>query len=79
MIKNWFEKFILFEIADNIIYLENSDHHEHEKYIVNLQNKNYENNFDIVQDEVFQISKQNSLLISSIYININKEQIDSNF
>ena len=46
MIKNWFKKFISFKIADNIIYFENSDHHEYEKYTVNLQNENYENNFD---------------------------------
>ena len=53
MIKNWSEKFILFEIADNIIFLKNFDHYEHEKYIVNLQNKNYENDFNIVQDKIF--------------------------
>ena len=29
MIKNWFEKFISSEIADNVICLKNSDHHEY--------------------------------------------------
>ena len=73
MIKNWSEKFILFEIADNIICLENSDYHECEKYIISLQNENYENDFDAAQDKVFQSSDQNSLLISSVYIDVNKE------
>ena len=48
MIKNWFEKFILSKIIDNIICLKNSDYYEHEKYTVNLQNKNYKNNLDII-------------------------------
>ena len=78
MIKNWSEKFILFKIADNIICLKNSDYHEHEKYTVNLQNKNYENDFDIIQNKIFQICNQNFLLIDFIYINVNEEQIDLN-
>ena len=73
MIKNWSEKFILFKIVDNVICLKNSDHHECKKYIINLQNENYENNFDIIQDKVFQISDQNSFLTNFVYININKK------
>ena len=73
MIENQPEKFILSEIVDNIICLKNSNYHEHEKYIINLQNENYENNLNIIQDEIFQISDQNSFLISSVYINVNKE------
>ena len=78
MIQNWSEKFISSEIADNIICLENSDHHECERYTVSLQNKNYKNNFNAAQDKIFQISNQNSLLISSVYINVNEKWVDSN-
>ena len=73
MIENWSEKFISSEIADNIICFENSDYHEHKKYIVNLQNENYENDLDIAQDEVFQNSDQNSLLTDFVYTDVNKE------
>ena len=58
--------------------MKNSNHYEHEKYTVNLQNKNYKNNFNAAQDEIFQISNQNSLLISSVYINVNEKWVDSN-
>ena len=78
MIENWSEKFISSEIADNIICLENSDHHECKRYTVNLQNENYENNLNIIQDEVFQISNQNFLIIDFVYINVNEKWVDSN-
>ena len=78
MIENWSEKFISSEIADNIICLKNSNYYECERYTVNLQNENYENNLNIIQDEVFQISNQNFLIIDFVYINVNEKWVDSN-
>ena len=78
MIESWSEEFISSEIADNIICFENSDHYEHEEYIVSLQSENYKNDFQAAQDELLDTDDQNSLIISSVYTDVNEEQIDSN-
>ena len=78
MIENWSEEFIPPEIADNITYLENPDHHEREGYTVSLQTGNYENDFHAAQDEAFLASDNDPFVTGSVYTDVNGERTDPN-
>ena len=43
MIDDWSDYFIPLELQDNMIYVDEPDHHEREGYTANLQMGNYEN------------------------------------
>jgi hypothetical protein len=78
MIEDWSAEFIPPEIANNIIHIENHDHHEREGYTVSLQTGNYENDFDAAQDEAFLASDDDPLVTGSVYTDVNGERTDPN-
>src|SRR5436190_4665185 len=51
IMNNWNDNFIPSEIRENIICLENSDHHEREGYTAELRVGNYENDLHAAQDD----------------------------
>jgi Domain of unknown function (DUF6570) len=78
MIEDWPAEFIPPEVANNIILLENHDHHEREGYTVSLQTGNYENDFDAAQDQAFLASDDDPLITGSVYTDVNGERTDPN-
>jgi hypothetical protein len=78
MMHNWPNEFIPPEIADNVICLQNPDHHEREGYTVSLENGNYENELQAAQDRAFAFDENDPLLSGSVYTDINGERADPN-
>ena len=73
MIESWPTDFILPEITNNIISLENLDHHKHEGYTVSLEGGNYENDFHAAQDRAFHSNDHDPYVTGSIYMDVNGE------
>jgi len=78
MIEGWSDEFVPPEIADNITYLENPDHHEREGYTVSLQTGNYENDLHAAQDEAFNADDNDPFVTGSVYTDVNGERTDPN-
>ena len=77
-IEGWPDEFVPSEIADNITYLEDPDHHEREGYTVSLQTGNYENDFHAAQDEAFLANDNDPFVTGSVYTDVNGEWMDPN-
>src|SRR5579871_5430798 len=77
-IGGWPDEFIPPEIADNIIHMDNSDHHEREGYTVSLQSGNYENDLHAAQDEAFDADNNVPFVTGSVYTDVNGERTDPN-
>jgi hypothetical protein len=68
-INNWPNKFIPSDLQQQIICVNEADHHERAGYTINLQDNNYENNWQAAKDI---LSSENSpLLTGSITTDIN--------
>ena len=78
MIESWPADFIPPEITNNIISLENPDHHEREGYTVSLEGGNYENDFHAAQDRAFLSNNHNPFVTGSIYTDVNGERVNPN-
>jgi hypothetical protein len=79
MIDNWTEQFVPTELQDNIICLNEGDHHEREGYTINLQSGNYENDLQAAQDEGdFDNNSFRPLMTGSVSTDINGERQDPN-
>ena len=74
MINDWSDDFIPLELRDNIICLDESDHHEREGYTVNLQTGNYENDLQAAQDDAFHSGDGGPLMTGSVSTDINGER-----
>jgi hypothetical protein len=79
MIDNWTEQFVPTELQDNIICLNEGDHHEREGYTINPQSGNYENDLQAAQDEGdFDNNSFHPLMTASVSTDINGERQDPN-
>jgi hypothetical protein len=76
MIEDWADEFVPPEIADNIICIDNPDHHEREGYTVSLQSGNYENDLHSAQDEAFDTNNNDPFITGSVYTDVNGERTD---
>lgn len=76
MIDDWADDFIPPELRDNIICLDESDHHEREGYTVNLRTGNYENDLQAAQDSALDASGGEPLITGSVSTDINGERQD---
>lgn len=71
MIDDWGNDFIPPELRDNIVCLDEPDHHEHQGYTVSLETGNYENDFQAAQDSALDSSGDGPLITGSIAADIN--------
>jgi hypothetical protein len=78
MIGDWADDFIPPELQDNIIFLDESDHHEREGYTVNLHTGKYENDLQAAQDGALDTSSGEPLFTGSVSTDINGERNDPN-
>jgi hypothetical protein len=76
MIDDWADDFIPPDLRDNIICLDESDHHEREGYTVNLRTGNYENDLQAAQDSALDASGGEPLITGSVSTDINGERQD---
>lgn len=74
MINNWSAEFIPLELRDNIIRLDELDHHEREGYTISLAQGNYENDLQAAQNESFQSNDCGLFLTGSVSTDINGER-----
>jgi hypothetical protein len=74
MIDNWSDEFIPSELRDNIIRLDEPDHHERDGYTVCLAQGNYENNLHAAQNESFHSNDCGLFLTGSVSTDINGER-----
>lgn len=79
MMDDWRDEFIPRELRDNIIRLNEPDHHKREGYIVNLAQGNYENDLQAAQDEAaqygsFEPNDGRHFLTASVSTDINGER-----
>ena len=74
MIDNWSDEFIPLELRDNIIRLDEPDHHEREGYTVSLAQGNYENDPQAAQNESFHSNDCGLFLTGSVSTDINGER-----
>ncbi|KAF3012721.1 hypothetical protein E8E15_000287 [Penicillium rubens] len=74
MIDNWSDEFIPLELRDNIIRLDEPDHHEREGYTVSLAQGNYENDLQAIQNESFHSNDCGLFLTGSVSTDINGER-----
>lgn len=74
MIDDWSEDFIPPELYDNIISLENGDHDERVGYTVNLENGNYENDWQAAEESLINQDTAAPLMTGSITTDINGER-----
>ncbi|KAH7029969.1 hypothetical protein B0J12DRAFT_768917 [Macrophomina phaseolina] len=78
MIDGWSDDFIPPELRDNVICLDEPDHHEREGYTVRLQTGNYENDLQAAQDGAFDSGDGGPLMTGSVSTDINGERQDPN-
>ncbi|KAH7028452.1 hypothetical protein B0J12DRAFT_330012 [Macrophomina phaseolina] len=78
MIDDWSDDFIPPELRDNVICLDEPDHHEREGYTVRLQTGNYENDLQAAQDGAFDSGDGGPLMTGSVSTDINGERQDPN-
>jgi hypothetical protein len=78
MIDTWGDDFIPPELRDNIICLDELDHHEREGYTVSLRQGNYENDLQVAQDSALDSSGGGPHITGSITTDINGERQDPN-
>jgi hypothetical protein len=74
MIDDWADDFIPPELYDNIIALEDGDHNERVGYTVNLENGNYENDWQAAEDNLISQERSAPLMTGSITTDINGER-----
>jgi hypothetical protein len=77
-IDGWADEFIPEELQDHIIYLTDTDHHKHIGYTVNLQEHNYENNWQATEDNISNQAANARLITGSITTDINGERQNPN-
>lgn len=77
MIDNCRDEFILPELQDNIISLDQPDHHEREGYTVGLAQGNYENDLQAAQNESSDSNDCGLFLTGSVSTDINGERQNS--
>jgi hypothetical protein len=73
-IDGWADEFIPKELQDHIIYLTDTDHHECAGYTVNLQEHNYENDWQAAEDNVSNPAVNAPLITGSVATDINGER-----
>ena len=78
MIDRWSEDFVLSDIQDNIICLDELDHQEREGYTVNLQHGNYENDLRAAQERRLPNDYDAVFTTGSVSTDINGERQDPN-
>ncbi|KAI3286470.1 hypothetical protein DTO002I6_8141 [Penicillium roqueforti] len=78
MIADWGDDFVPPELRDNIICLEELDHHEREGYTVRLRPGNHENDLQAAQDSALDSSGGGPLITGSVSTDINGERQDPN-
>ncbi|OKO94694.1 ATP-dependent DNA helicase pfh1 [Penicillium subrubescens] len=78
MIDDWSDDFIPPELRDNIICLDELDHHEREGYTVSLRQGNYENDLQAAQDSALDSNGGGPHITGSIFTDINGERQDPN-
>ncbi|KAF4210355.1 hypothetical protein CNMCM5878_004518 [Aspergillus fumigatiaffinis] len=76
-IDNWSDEFIPPELQDNIIRLDQPDHHEREGYTVGLAQGNYENDLQAAQNESVDFNDCGLVLTGSVSTDINGERQNS--
>jgi hypothetical protein len=73
-IDGWADEFIPEELQDHIICLTDTDHHERAGYTVNLQDHNYENDWQAAEDDVSNPAANAPLMTGSVATDINGER-----
>lgn len=78
IIDDWGDDFIPPKLRDNIICLDEPDHHEREGYTVRLQTGNCENDLQAAQDNALDSGGSEPLITGSVCTDINGERQDPN-
>lgn len=73
MIHGWIDDFILPELRDNVICLDESDSGEREGYTVSLRIGDYENDLQAAENATFDTGEAESLTTGSVSTDINGE------
>lgn len=79
IIDDWSNDFIPEELHDNIICLDEPDHHEREGYTIRLQAGDYENDLQAAQDSGLDPTGTAPLTTGSVCTDINGERQDPDF
>jgi hypothetical protein len=74
MMDEWADDFIPTELRDSIVCVDESDHHEREGYTVNLQEGNYENDFQAAEADASDPGGGALLMTGSVTTDINGER-----
>jgi len=68
------DEFILSELWDTVICLDDADHHERGGYTVNLQSGNYENDLQAAEDGALAFGHDIPLITGSVTTDVNGER-----
>ena len=68
------DEFILSELWDTVICLDDADHHERGGYTVNLQSGNYENDLQAAEDGALTFGHDIPLITGSVTTDVNGER-----
>ncbi|KAI1829024.1 hypothetical protein DTO027I6_10052 [Penicillium roqueforti] len=74
MMDEWADDFIPTELRDSIVRVDDTDHHEREGYTVNLQEGNYENDFQAAEADPSEPGAGALLMTGSVTTDINGER-----
>ncbi|KAL2782782.1 hypothetical protein BJX66DRAFT_345523 [Aspergillus keveii] len=77
MINDWADDFIPSDLQANIISSNDSDHHERVGYTVDLEDHNYENDWQAAEDDFSNPTDTSPLLTGSVATDINGERQNS--